>query len=72
VENDVDPDGLDVDGSARGTGLGLVNVRQRLAADHGHEASARWARRDGRFIVELALPAVTTAEPHTATDMEGF
>jgi hypothetical protein len=72
VENDVDQDGFDGDGSARGTGLGLVNVRQRLAADHGHEASAHWARRDGRFVVELALPAVTAAEAHTATDMEGI
>jgi LytS/YehU family sensor histidine kinase len=68
VENDVDADGA---GGARGTGLGLVNVRQRLAAAHGHEASAHWARRDGRFVVELALPAVTATEPYTATDMEG-
>jgi LytS/YehU family sensor histidine kinase len=63
VENDVDPDSVDGAGPARGTGLGLVNVRQRLAADHGHEASAHWARRDDRFIVELALPAVTADEP---------
>jgi hypothetical protein len=68
VENDVDADGA---GGARRTGLGLGNVRQRLAAAHGHEASAHWARRDGRFVVELALPAVTAAEPHAATDMEG-
>jgi LytS/YehU family sensor histidine kinase len=62
VENDVDPDSVDGTGSARGTGLGLVNVRQRLAADHGHEASAHWTRRADRFIVELALPAVTADE----------
>jgi LytS/YehU family sensor histidine kinase len=72
VENDVDPDGFDGERSARGTGLGLVNVRQRLAADHGHEASAHWARRDGRFIVELALPAVTAFDPHPVTDIEGI
>jgi LytS/YehU family sensor histidine kinase len=63
VENDVDPDSVDGAASARGTGLGLVNVRQRLAADHGHEASAHWMRRDGRFIVELTLPAATADEP---------
>jgi hypothetical protein len=63
VENDVDPDSVDGAGSTRGTGLGLVNVRQRLAADHGHEASAHWMRRDGRFIVELTLPAATADEP---------
>jgi len=69
VENDVDPDSSA--GAARGTGLGLANVRQRLAADHGHEASAHWTRRDGRFIVELALPAVTADEPEPATELEG-
>jgi LytS/YehU family sensor histidine kinase len=67
VENDVDPDGA----TGSGTGLGLVNVRQRLAADHGHEASAHWTRRDGRFIVDLALPAVTADEPQPATELEG-
>jgi hypothetical protein len=72
VENDVDPDDVDGGGGgARGTGLGLINVRQRLAADHGHEASAHWTRRDGRFIVDLALPAETAIEPQTATDVEG-
>jgi hypothetical protein len=71
VANDVDPAGGEGAGGARGTGLGLVNVRQRLAAAHGHEASAHWARRDGRFVVELALPAVTALEPLTATDMKG-
>ena len=69
VENDVDPDGAGgVAGNARGTGLGLVNVRQRLATAHGHEASAHWARRDGRFVVELALPARAADEAHPATE----
>jgi LytS/YehU family sensor histidine kinase len=71
VENDVDPDGTGM-GAGRGTGLGLVNVRQRLAADHGHEASAHWSRRDGRFVVELALPAVTHGELQCATETEGI
>jgi LytS/YehU family sensor histidine kinase len=73
VENDVDPDCADCAdgrGPARGTGLGLVNVRQRLAADHGHEASAHWTRRDGRFIVELALPAVTAGTPQPQPEFE--
>jgi len=63
VENDVDPDDA---GGGPGTGLGLVNVRQRLAAAHGHEAHAHWARRGGRFVVELALPAVDAELPHAA------
>jgi len=72
VDNDVDPDSA-VDGTndARGTGLGLANVRQRLAAAYGHEASVRWTRRDHRFIVELTLPAVTADAPHPVTEPEG-
>jgi LytS/YehU family sensor histidine kinase len=72
VENDVDPDsaGAGTNG-ARGTGLGLANVRQRLAAAYGHEASVRWARRDGRFVVELALPVLTAAAPQSITESEG-
>jgi two-component system sensor histidine kinase AlgZ len=56
VENDVDPDGAPA--RTRGAGLGLDNVRQRLAAAYGHQAGAHWGRReDGRFGVELTLPA---------------
>jgi signal transduction histidine kinase len=69
VENDADPDDAG-GGSGTGTGLGLVNVRQRLAAAHGHEAHAHWTREDGRFVVELALPASTAQDApaaHTAT-----
>ena len=67
VDNDVDAD-VDADedalppARARGAGLGLENVRQRLAAAYGHRASAHWGRRAGRFSVELALPAETTHE----------
>lgn len=57
VENDVDPDGAA--GKSMGNGIGLDNVRRRLAAAYGHEASARWSNQDGRFRVELALPAET-------------
>lgn len=70
VENDVDQDGTDGAGQARGTGLGLANVRQRLAADHGHEASAHWTRRDGRFVVDLALPAATADDPQPEPEPE--
>lgn len=58
VENDVDPDTQCV----KGTGLGLENVRRRLAAAYGHEASAHWVREAARFRVELALPAASEQE----------
>jgi two-component system sensor histidine kinase AlgZ len=57
VENDVDAE-LRTD-APHGTGVGLDNVRQRLAAAHAHEASVHAAHSDGRFSVALALPAVT-------------
>jgi hypothetical protein len=53
VENDVDPEAV----CARGTGVGLENVRRRLAAAYGIDASAHWGREDKLFRVELALPA---------------
>jgi LytS/YehU family sensor histidine kinase len=55
VENDVDPDAV----PARGTGVGLENVRRRLAAAYGIDASAHWSREAHIFRVELALPAET-------------
>jgi len=59
VENDADPD----DTSAKaGSGIGLANVRQRLAAAYGSEASAHWAREDNIFRVDLVLPAETDKE----------
>ncbi len=42
-----------------GTGTGLRNVRQRLAARFGDEATIRWGRRAGEgFEVVVALPLV--------------
>ncbi len=41
-----------------GTGLGLTNVRSRLRALFGTEASVHWAEQNGRWRVELSLPAV--------------
>ncbi|MBA5605145.1 histidine kinase [Duganella sp. FT3S] len=58
VENGVDP-GLP---AARGTGIGLANVRQRLAGLYGHEASIHWSRRHDTFGVELSMPAETKGD----------
>lgn len=58
IENDIDPDGV----AKKGTGVGLENVRQRLAAGYGHEANAHWTKDDSRFRVELTLPAETASE----------
>ncbi|MBQ5948201.1 sensor histidine kinase [Massilia sp. ST3] len=55
IENDVDEDDAGV--AQAGTGIGLVNVRQRLAAAYGHEASVHWARDQEIFRVDLVLPA---------------
>jgi len=57
VENDVDPDGA----PAKGGGIGLENVRQRLAGTYGHEAGVRWTREVDAFCVELTLPAEASA-----------
>ena len=43
----------------RGAGLGLANVRQRLAAAYGHEATIHSSRTGETFRVELILPAST-------------
>ncbi len=40
-----------------GTGLGLANVRSRLAALYGRSASVNWAEQDGTWRVEIVLPA---------------
>ena len=56
IENDVDPE---LPAADMGTGIGLANVRQRLAAMYGHEASAQWTLEDDLFKVVLALPAET-------------
>ncbi|WP_288381564.1 sensor histidine kinase [uncultured Massilia sp.] len=54
VENDVDADDAP---QGRGKGIGLENVRQRLAAAYGRESSVHWAREDETFRVDLVLPA---------------
>lgn len=57
VENDADPDGAGA--ATPGKGIGLANVRQRLAAAYGREGGVHWAREDKTFRVELVLPAET-------------
>jgi two-component system sensor histidine kinase AlgZ len=56
VENDVDQD---LAPATAGKGIGLANVRQRLAAMYGHEASVNWTRENNLFKVALMLPAET-------------
>jgi signal transduction histidine kinase len=46
-----------------GTGLGLPNVRSRLRALYGQEASVHWAEDDGHWRVEISLPATRGPEP---------
>jgi len=55
VRNPVDVE----QGSERGNGVGLENVRQRLAGAYGHEASVHWARQDDCFMVTISMPAQT-------------
>jgi two-component system, LytTR family, sensor histidine kinase AlgZ len=40
-----------------GHGIGLTNVRRRLAGSYGTEAAVHWGARDGNFKVEMTLPA---------------
>jgi two-component system sensor histidine kinase AlgZ len=63
VENPADPDRP----TKAGTGMGLQNVRSRLAALYGREASVNWREDNDRWRVELTLPAVREL-PQTAMD----
>lgn len=43
----------------KGNGIGLANVRDRLAARFGEKANIRWYRPDGSgFVVELSMPII--------------
>jgi hypothetical protein len=53
----------DAPSAAEGHGLGLRNIRERLAVLYGERARIAWKRENGRFTVEIALPAET---PETA------
>lgn len=69
VDNPVDADQVwDIrqrtGGGSSGSGIGLANVRQRLAGAYKHEASVQWGLRELQFTVDIAIPA------HTAADRE--
>jgi two-component system, LytTR family, sensor histidine kinase AlgZ len=53
VENSFDPEAT----PARKSGLGLRNVRDRLEARYGKDASVRVSAENGTFRVELSFPA---------------
>jgi two-component system sensor histidine kinase AlgZ len=53
VDNPCDPDRP----AGRGTGLGLRNVRERLARAYGGEAYLTTEERDGRFVVKVEIPS---------------
>jgi LytS/YehU family sensor histidine kinase len=55
VENDTDPDTP----PRKGNGIGLVNVRERLAAAYGHQASVHCTHENNKYRVALTLPAET-------------
>src|SRR3954470_13084420 len=48
--------------AGRGTGLGLRNVRERLASAYGDDSFLRAEEQDGRFLVRVELPV---SEPRT-------
>ena len=55
IDNPCDPDRP----RRGGTGVGLSNVRARLRALHGADATVSAGERDDRWVVEMTLPAVT-------------
>lgn len=64
VENAMDPD--PVPKTVEGHGIGLANVRQRLAAAYGTEAAVHWTSRGDAFGVEMTLPAETAPAANVA------
>ena len=54
IDNDVD---TDAPPARDGAGIGLANVRQRLACAYGHEASIHCTRHADRYTVAIAMPA---------------
>jgi two-component system sensor histidine kinase AlgZ len=53
IENTFDPESTPM----RKGGLGLKNVRERLEARYGKEASMRFSAENGKFRVDLSFPA---------------
>ena len=63
VDNPVDEDAPPAASgtvTGKGSGIGLTNVRQRLAGAYKHEASIHWGYNENGFGVEIAMPAQTT------------
>jgi two-component system sensor histidine kinase AlgZ len=61
VDNDID---AGEEGTApAGSGMGLHNVRERLAAAYGAQAALHWGSGGRGFRVELILPAETAQAP---------
>lgn len=60
VENAIDPEAP----ARRTNGLGLPNVRRRLEARYGDEASLEAGAAGDRYRVRIHLPAETEAEPY--------
>ena len=61
VDNPVDAESPPAaSGTDKGNGIGLTNVRQRLAGAYKHEASIHWGFNENGFGVEIAMPAQTT------------
>jgi LytS/YehU family sensor histidine kinase len=59
VDNPVDED-MPPAASGKGSGIGLTNVRQRLAGAYKHEAGIHWGLNHDSFGVEITMPAQTT------------
>jgi LytS/YehU family sensor histidine kinase len=57
IENPLDPDAP----SRPGTGVGLANVRQRLAAKWGPDGLFAAKRLADRFLVVISVPAEASA-----------
>ncbi|OYU45477.1 MAG: hypothetical protein CFE44_07300 [Burkholderiales bacterium PBB4] len=59
VVNPADPEAP----RAEGTGMGLGNIRQRVAAAYGERARVAWRRLPDSFSVEIVLPMQVPANP---------
>ena len=64
IENSCDPDRP----ASRSTGLGLANVRGRIASMYGSRASMDVENEPDRFRVRLALPATPVEAPRAHPD----
>lgn len=67
VENPCDPDRA----ASTGQGVGLGNVRARLAGRYGEAASLRILAQPGRFRVEIELPAGQPLRPDGGRALPG-